>query len=163
MDEFEAPQDRFVQTATVLAVITFAVLFLIFAAAENTGGVLAAAVIGLLVLGTSYLFAPHGYTVGESGVVIHRKAGAVRIPFSRIRSVRQDPLACSLWGVRTFGVSGIFGYFGRFYTGHLGHHIRYATDRHRAVVIEADRTYVISPDDPQRFVRTVQARLEGKA
>ena len=71
-------------------------------------------------------------------------------------------MACPLWGVRTFGVSGIFGYFGRFYTTHLGHHILYVTDRHKAVVIEADKTYVVSPDDPQQFVRIARTRMGMK-
>ena len=159
MDEFDAPQDRFVQTATVLIIITFVALFLIFAAVDNTAGLISVVVVGLPLLGLCYLFAPHGYGIDESGIHIRRKVGSVRIPVSQIQSVRYDPSACSLWGGRTFGVSGLFGYFGRFYTGHLGHHIRYATDRRRAVVIEADETYVISPDDPELFVRLAQARL----
>ena len=161
MNEFEAPQDRFVQTVTVLVVITFALLLLIFATADNTMGLVFTAAIGFFVLGTSYLLAPSGYTMSESEIIIRRKAGSVRIPLSQVRSVHQDSSACSPWSVRTFGVSGLFGYFGRFYTAHLGHHIMYVTDRHKAVVIEADKMYVVSPDDPQQFVQIAQARLEA--
>ncbi|UCE19093.1 MAG: PH domain-containing protein [Gemmatimonadota bacterium] len=161
MDEFDAPQDRFVQTVTVLIIITFVVLILIFASTGNNRGLGATTVIGLLVLVTSYLFAPHGYAIDESEVLIRRKIGSVKIPIKRIESLRYDPAACSLWGVRTFGVSGLFGYFGRFYTHDLGHHIRYATDRDKAIVIEADKTFVISPDDPAQFIQIVKARMEA--
>ena len=160
MDEFDAPQDRFVQTVTVLIIITFVVLILIFASTGNTVAFGATIVIGLLVLVTSYLFAPQGYAIRESDILIRRKIGTIRIPIDRIGSIRQDAAACSLWGVRTFGVSGLFGYFGRFYTHDLGHHIRYATDRYKSIVIESDRTYVISPEDPVQFVQIVKARME---
>ena len=163
MDEFDAPQDRFVQTATVLIIITFVILFLIFASAGNNIGLGATTVIGLLVLVTSYLFAPHGYAIGESEILIRRKVGSVRIPIAEVRSLRHDPSACSLWGVRTFGVSGLFGYFGRFYSNDLGHHTRYATDRDKSIVIEADKTFVISPDDPAQFVQIVKARMGASA
>ena len=163
MDEFDAPQDRFVQTVTVLVIITFVVLFLIFASVGNNMGLGATTVIGLLVLGTSYLFAPHGYAVDESEILIRRKVGTVRIPIAEVRSLRHDPSACSLWGVRTFGVSGLFGYFGRFYSNDLGHHIRYATDRDKSIVMETDKTVVISPDDPAQFVQIVRSRMEALA
>ena len=161
MDEFEAPQDRFVQTVTVLIIITFVALFLIFASTGNNVALAATTVVSLLILVTGYLLAPQGYAITESGVLIRRKIASVEIPITRIRSVRQDPKACSLWGVRTFGVSGLFGYFGRFYSQDLGHHLRYATDRNNGVVIEADKTYVVSPDNPAQFVRIVKARMEA--
>ena len=161
MDEFDAPQDRFVQTVTVLIIITFAVLFLVFASAGNNAGLGATAVVGLLVLAGSYLFAPQGYAVTESDVIVRRTVGSVKIPIESITSLRHDPAACSLRGIRTFGVSGLFGYFGRFYTRDLGHHIRYVTDREKAVVIETEKTFVISPDDPLRFVRIVKVRMES--
>ena len=70
-------------------------------------------------------------------------------------------LACSFLGVRTYGVSGLFGYFGRFYTKHLGHHSMYATDRHKSVVIRTNKTYVISPDNPHQFIQIAKARMEA--
>ena len=161
MDEFDAPQDRFVQTVTVLIIITFVALFLLFASTRNNVALGATTVIGLLVLVTSYLFAPQGYAITESDILVRRRVASVRIPIIRIRSVRQDSTACSLWGVRTVGVSGLFGYFGRFYTHDLGHHLRYATDREKAIVIEADKTYVISPDDPPQFIQIVKTRMEA--
>lgn len=162
MDEFGAPQDRFVQTVTVLVIITFIGLLLIFATVNNTAGFLGTAVIGFSVLGICYLLTPSGYSITESEIIIRRKAGAVTIPFTQIESIRRDSRACSLWGARIFGVSGLFGYFGRFYTNHLGHHLRYATDHHKAVVIEAGKTYVVSPDDPYLFVQIARTRMMKK-
>ena len=161
MDEFDAPQDRFVQTTTVLTIILFSVLFLIFASSGNSLGLALLVIIGVPLLVLCYLFAPSGYAISESHVLIRRKIGSVRISLANIESIEQDSLACPFWGIRTFGVSGIFGYFGRFYTKHLGHYSMYVTDRQKAVVIRTNKTYVISPDDPHQFIQIAKARMEA--
>jgi hypothetical protein len=162
MDEFAAHQDRFVQTVTVLTFVLFAILLLAFASADNTAGLISVAAIGLPLFLMCNLLVPRGYSISESEVIIRRRIGAVKIPLAIIRAVRQDTSACSFWGVRTFGVAGIYGYFGRFYSRELGHYHMYATDYQKAVVIEADKIYVISPDDPQQFVLIARARLEAQ-
>jgi hypothetical protein len=162
MDQFDAPQDRFVQATTVLTVIVFSVLFLIFASSDNSQGLVLVVIIGIPLLVLCYVFAPSGYSVTESDILIHRKVGSVRVPLSSVTSVEQDPVACPFWGVRTYGVSGLFGYFGRFNNKHLGPHRMYVTDRSKAVVIKANNTYVISPDDPQQFIQIAKARMELK-
>ena len=161
MDEFSAPQDRFVQTVTVLTFMLFAILLVVFASADNTAGLASIAAIGLPMFILCYLFVPREYAVNESEVIIRRRIGAVRIPFSLIRSIRQGSSSCSFRSVRPFGIGGIYGYFGRFYSQELGRHHVYATDLQKTVVIEADKTYVISPDDPQQFVQAVKTRLEA--
>ncbi len=161
MDEFGAPQDRFVQTVTVLTFLLVAILLLIFASADNMAGLATTAAIGLPMFILGYLFVPRGYAVSDSEVIIRRRIGAVRIPLSLLRAIRRESSTCSFRSVGTFGIGGIYGYFGRFYSNELGHHLVYATDSQKAVVIEADKTYVISPDDPQQFVQAVKTRLEA--
>lgn len=161
MDEFDATQDRFVQTTTVLTIILFSVLFLIFASSDNSLGLALLVIIGVPLLALCYLFAPSGYGISESEIFIRRKIGSVRVSLSDIKSLEQDSLACPFWGVRTYGVSGLFGYFGRFYSKHLGHYSMYATDRHKSVVIRTNKTYIISPDDPHQFIQIAKARMEA--
>ena len=162
MDEFDAPQDRFVQSMTVLTFMLFVVLFIILVNADNDAGLLGLALIGLPVLLIAYLLAPTGYSVDESEIIIHRKIGTKKILLSNVHSVRHATIFLSpAKRVRTFGISGLFGYMGRFNSSELGHHIMYATDKNKGVLIEADKDYIISPDDPQRFIQVVKARLEG--
>ena len=161
MDEFDAPQDRFVQATTVLTIIVFSVLFLIFASSNNSFGLALLLSIGIPILALCYLFAPSGYAISESEIRIQRKIGSVKVPLIDITSIEQDSLACPFWGVRTYGVSGLFGYFGRFYNTHLGHHSMYVTDRHNAIVIKAHKTYLISPDNPRQFMEIAKARMEA--
>ena len=162
MDEFNAPQDRLVQTTTVLTIILFSALFLVFASTNNSYGLSLLVIIGLPLLVLCYLFAPTGYAISESEIIIHRKIQSVRIPLSEVKSVRQDPQACPLWGGRSFGVTGLFGYFGYHYSRRFGHYRMYVTDRSKAVVIGGNKMIVISPDDPHQFVQIAKARLELK-
>jgi hypothetical protein len=51
--------------------------------------------------------------------------------------------------IRTFGVGGLFGYFGKFHTPGIGHSTFYATQRKNKILIVTsnDKKIVITPDD----------------
>ena len=62
--------------------------------------------------------------------------------------------------VRTFGVGGLFGYFGRFRSPRFGPYQLYATRRAPSVQLRArGGTYVLSPDAPEAFLAEVQRHL----
>jgi hypothetical protein len=64
--------------------------------------------------------------------------------------------------IRTMGIGGFFGYIGRFRSSMLGDYQAYVTDGSRSVVLRfADRTLVISPDDPAAFVSKVYQLRAG--
>ena len=58
------------------------------------------------------------------------------------------------WTVRTFGVGGLFGYFGKFANRALGSMTLYATRRNNYVLIITtdERKIIITPDEPISFV-----------
>ena len=101
--------------------------------------------------------APLGYAVDETGVRIDRRAGPVAIPFSSIRAVRAVPAGTSF--SRLVGSGGFLGYFGQFRNPELGAVRMYATRGDGRVLLETNAgTFVLTPEDPSRFVAAVKAR-----
>jgi hypothetical protein len=51
--------------------------------------------------------------------------------------------------IRTFGVGGLFGYFGKFHTPNIGHITFYATQRVNKVLIvtKQGKKIILTPDD----------------
>lgn len=116
-------------------------------------------VLCVLIYGLSYGFRPAGYTVTAGELIIRRPIGNVRLPRAGIRSV--EPVAKDEIGgaIRTFGVGGLFGYYGRFANFNLGRMTWYATRRDRPVLIRTidGRKIVVTPDDRERFVAELGA------
>jgi len=101
-----------------------------------------------------YLWMPRGYTVSDSIVTVKRPIGDVRI------SVAQVPLRWkwTWWGLRLFGSGGLYGYFGIFAFKGMGIVRMHATNRHKLVLIRdiEGRKYLLSPDEPERFIQQTQ-------
>ena len=59
--------------------------------------------------------------------------------------------------IRTFGVGGLFGYWGRFANSKIGVMTWYATRRDNAVLITKfnNKKIVLTPDEPELFVSTI--------
>ena len=108
----------------------------------------------------SYLFSPKKYTVGNFDVVINRPIGDVTIhvkDISEIRGVNPGEMDGTS---RTFGVGGLFGYFGNYYSKHNGDMKWYATRNDNMVLIRTmqGETIVISPDDKD-FTARILAKM----
>ena len=58
------------------------------------------------------------------------------------------------WAVRIFGVSGLFGYWGKFSNTKLGSMTWYSTRRNNAVLITTiyNKKIVLTPNEPEKFV-----------
>lgn len=113
----------------------------------------------LLIYGLSYAFRPTGYSVTAEELVVHRPIGKVRIKRSDIQSAEAvDPAEVS-GSIRTFGVGGLFGYYGRFANFNLGRMTWYATRRDRTVLVRAaqGRKIVLTPDDREGLVAALRA------
>jgi hypothetical protein len=105
-----------------------------------------------LILLLTYSFSPQGFSVGPEGVRLHEAGNSVLLPLASLRRARRaEPR--ELCGLRTFGSGGLFGFFGWFWSRQFGHYRAFVTNRHRLVLIEADRVYLLSPDRPEEFLR----------
>jgi hypothetical protein len=119
------------------------------------------ALIPILVLIGSVFFVVRGYTVEAGELFVQRLVTATRIPLDGLTKAWADPLACR-GSTRLFGIGGLFSFSGLFSNRRLGRYHLYATDFKNAVVLQfRGRTVVITPADPQGFLRHLQMVVPG--
>ncbi|WP_432710796.1 PH domain-containing protein [Pedobacter sp.] len=96
-----------------------------------------------------YLLAPQSYKVNADYLTIVRAAGDKKIKLSDIAEVRALEEAEMKRAIRTFGVGGLFGYYGKYYASNIGRMTFYATQRRNKVFIltRAGDKIIITPDD----------------
>lgn len=115
-----------------------------------------AALIPVALLIGCALFLIRGYTVEAGGLTIHRLLWTHRVRLEGLQEIRRDPEAMR-GSVRLFGNGGVFSFSGLFWNRKLGKYRAFVTDPSRAVVLRLSRrTVVVSPADPEAFVREVQ-------
>jgi len=111
----------------------------------------------LLVVGTA-AFMVLGYQIGNGILIIRRPGWTTRVSLANLQSVVSTPNAMSS-SIRLFGNGGMFSFTGVFWNRTLGRYRAYVTDLQRTVVLKmADRTIVISPEAPDRFVEELRKR-----
>jgi hypothetical protein len=61
--------------------------------------------------------------------------------------------------IRTFGVGGLFGYWGKFSNNKIGVMTWYATKRENAVLITtfSNKKVLLTPDNPELFVSVIRS------
>ena len=109
----------------------------------------------ILSYGITYAFRPIDYQVTPDKLIIRRPLKSVKIQRSdivKIEALESDRLR---WSLRTFGVGGLFGYFGKFYNPKIGSMTWYATRRNNAVLIKTakGKNIIVTPDEVGAFVR----------
>ena len=157
MKTYEAKWDKTVKIVTVIAmtVMLAGMGVLLFAAvnSELTGIKALIPWIGflfaMLTLGAAYLIRPIRYTVGPSKIKIIRPVGEIELKKSEIHSIHVLNKKSLGLSARKFGVGGLFGYMGKFYTKPIGHYTAYVTDRNNLVLIKlkSGKKYLISPEN----------------
>lgn len=106
-------------------------------------------------------FVIRGYVLTKDGILIRRLWWNTVLPFADMLSVEVEPHALS-HSFRTCGNGGLYSFTGFYWNRQLGHFRAYVTDLNRTVVVRLrNRTAVLSPDDPEAFVRAVSARLHA--
>lgn len=101
------------------------------------------------------LFTIRAYTLTENALLVHRLLWKTRLPLEGLRSAVHEPDVMR-GSLRTFGNGGAFSFSGFYRNEALGPYRAFVTDGRRTVVLRfADRTVVVSPDDPAGFVREI--------
>jgi hypothetical protein len=164
-NEFKAPWGRLLVGISVIASLICISLPLIILSLGPQASAFAhwsAAVAPLGIIIGCALFLVRGYTVTSETLLIHRLAWHSRIPLRSLLSIEAKPEAMA-GSIRTFGNGGFFSFTGFFWSRTLGRFRAYVTDLHRTVVLRlADRTIVVSPDDPERFVQEIKTLQSQK-
>jgi hypothetical protein len=102
----------------------------------------------------AYVFSPLRYELTATQFIIVRPINTIRINKAdvvHIEPVTKDQLGLM---VRTFGVGGLFGYFGHFAGPKTGKMVWYATRRDKLLLLVtmSGKKIVISPDEPEKLL-----------
>ena len=163
MKEHRAPWGKLLFGITLFATaicvgVSIAVTVGARGAGETALSMKVAALLPLLVVATSVLFMVRGYVVTADEILVRRPLWSTRFERAKLESAAVDPAALR-GSIRLFGNGGLFSFTGLFRSPKLGRYRAYVTDPSRSVVLRfADRVVVISPADPDAFVRDVSRR-----
>lgn len=102
----------------------------------------------------TYLFRPLSYELNTTHLIIKRPIGKVIFQKENIVSVVKIESKMLHGVIRTFGVGGLFGYYGYYYNKTIGKMSWYATRRDRAVLITThnNQKILVTPDDVEGFI-----------
>ncbi len=155
--EYKASLDALAKGITIGVFILFIAIGqqsvrAILVAKGDTAGILIHSGMLLLfvaILLGSWLYAPQSYTLDRNELTINRPIGKVKIKLGDLKQVRLLADNETKGTIRTFGVGGLFGYFGKFYMPGIGHATFYATQRKNRILIVTnnDKIWIITPDD----------------
>jgi hypothetical protein len=108
----------------------------------------------ILVFVIVYLLRPNNYSISSDKLLIHRMLGDVEIDRNHIQSVEEIDESQVKNSLRTFGVGGFFGSFGKFWNGKLGSMTWYVTRKNNFVLVETkdQKKIILTPDKPEEFV-----------
>jgi hypothetical protein len=158
---FEAPWSGRLSAATLIGIVVLlglpvAIAFVPANGAAPTLLVAGIAALDIAVIAISGLFLIRGYRLDGGGLHVERLLWADRIPLAGLRRAWPDPQATAK-SLRLFGNSGFFCIAGLFTNRKLGRYRAFATDPRRAVVLQlAERTVVVTPGEPLRFLAAVE-------
>lgn len=112
----------------------------------------------ILVLVISLAFVVRGYEVADGVLLVRRLGWTTRIALAGLKTAVIDPDAMNR-SIRIFGNGGLFVISGLYRNNALGLYRAYVTDLKHAIVMRfTDRTIVISPDAPERFLELLRVR-----
>ena len=105
----------------------------------------------------SYGLSPKSYEINEKSLIIKRPFKDVIIDRSQIISATPVESSALKWAIRTFGVGGLFGYFGKFWNKEFGDMTWYATQRSHTVLIITNnqQKIILTPNEEDVFIKEV--------
>jgi hypothetical protein len=110
----------------------------------------------LIVLGC-LPFMIRSYEITDDAILIRRLFWTTRLDRSGLKSAVVIPKAMRK-SLRTCGNGGVFSFTGWYWNKTLGSYRAFVTDMNRTVVLRFEkRTVVVSPDEPEEFVKELSA------
>ena len=131
-------------------------LYEIFTQADNTESLIGLILFNIIMLPTMLAcegLAPQRLEIGESQIVILRRYKSVVINREEIKSVEKLPANAMHGAIRTGGVGGLFGFFGKFYSRSIGSFSLYATGSENLFLIRKwnGKSIVIACAEPDKM------------
>jgi hypothetical protein len=154
---FSASMDSFAKNITSILPLIILVLVLIPLNSKNENDIIESIIpfaIVFLVYLFCFLYRPIDYRTTDNKLIINRLIKKVILDKSEILNVVLLTNEDLKWTIRTFGVGGLFGYFGKFRNSKIGNMTWYATRRNQAILINLNdgQRIVITPDNPESLI-----------
>lgn len=154
---FKASLDKTSIIITVLFTLLFAIIIVteyLTASGGDTVRPLCITSNFLVLYGLAFAFHPTAYNVTPDVLIICRPICNVRIKRTAIKSIVVVDKKEIRSSIRTFGVGGVFGYYGSFANYTFGSMTWYATRRDKAVLITTtnNKKIVVTPNEPAAFI-----------
>jgi hypothetical protein len=107
------------------------------------------------------LFVVSGYEVDTQQLEVRRLLSVTTFPLAGLSRAWKDSEVIK-GSLRVVGNGGLFSFSGLFWSRRLGRYRLYATDLKRCVVlVTPQRVLVVSPADPDEFLRHIQMIFPG--
>jgi hypothetical protein len=154
--EYKASKDMSIQIITIGVIILFlflgyqSVMGLISAKGNITSTLIHSGVLIFLIatIVLCYLFAPQKYSISNDNCIIHRPISDIIIPLDSIIEIREVNKSELKGMIRTFGVGGLFGNYGKFHTSGLGNITMYGTQNKNFILLKVgNRKILLTPDN----------------
>jgi hypothetical protein len=136
------------------AILITNLVTLLFGALIVFNFILPLAILLLVIYLICLIMKPLSYEITKDELIIRRLIKSVRINRSDIESLELKDKSDLTGTVRTFGVGGLFGWYGKFANSQLGNMTWYVTRRDKPVLIikKDSKKILISPDEAEAFV-----------
>ncbi len=136
------------------AIIITNLVTLLFGALIVFNFILPLAILLLVIYLICMFLKPLNYEITKDELIIRRLIRSVRINRSDIESLELKDKSDLKGTVRTFGVGGLFGWYGKFANSQIGDMTWYVTRRDKPVLIikKDSKKIMISPDEAEAFV-----------
>jgi Bacterial PH domain len=161
MITFTTSLDKFNKITTIivsaiLLVVLIPVFLIPHQLGQDAGKYMAIPLIIVYVI--VFLLRPNNYSVSSDKLLIHRALSNVEISRNNIQTVQEIDESEVKNSIRTFGVGGFFGNFGKFWNGKLGNMTWYVTRKNNFVLVETkdQKKIILTPDKPEEFVASFQ-------
>jgi len=117
------------------------------------------ALLVLIAISSSFVFMPRYVLLENDSLIIKKVIGSIRIQYEEVRDIAYIK-RLSLKSIRLFGIAGIFGYFGYFALPEANV-LCYARRTNDMVLIEADKNYLIAPENAEKFIDELERRIRS--
>lgn len=155
---FKASLDRVAKAfSTVFTLLLLGVIFwqvYLFIETPQSNSVVASLFL-LCILLIPYYYHPINYCIQTEQVIIRRPFKNVVVNKDEIKCARVVDQQEMKGTLRSFGVTGLYGYFGRFSNLKMGSMKWFATQRRNYVLIQTRdcKNYILTPNQPEAFIK----------
>ncbi|MCG2725822.1 MAG: PH domain-containing protein [Elusimicrobia bacterium] len=151
-------------TGVVVSALSFAAVSSVdlLKGADNSDKTLGQAMLVLIItiVLLAYFWRTTEYILDEKHLIINRPIGSIKIELARINGYeRLDEKSISN-ALMLFGSGGLFGFHGIFSSGLFGKYYAYYANSDNLVLVKADKTIIISPENPREFINDLKERVE---